>query len=94
MQLNILSNNWLFLKPKTVIPSFMVKGIVKTNSSDTAGVLVRLFARSDAALVGQTITFADGSYQFTVYDTKEKFLVAHHPKRLFNAVIQDNVVPK
>jgi len=94
MQLNILSNNRLFLPPTMLIPSFMVKGVVKTNSADTAGALVRLFARSDAALVGQAITKADGSYKFTVFDTKEKFIIAHHPKRLFNAVVQDNVVPK
>ena len=68
MQLNIPSNSRLFLPPKTVIPSFMVKGVVKTNSADTAGALVRLFARSDAALVGQVITKADGSYKFTVCD--------------------------
>ncbi|AXY60179.1 hypothetical protein [Acinetobacter sp. WCHAc010052] len=94
MQLKVLSNNRSFLPPKTAVQSFKVKGVIKTNYVNTAGVLVRLFARSDATLVGQAITDLNGSYQLTVRDKEDKFLVAHHPKRLFNAVIQDNVVPK
>ncbi|MFZ0022163.1 carboxypeptidase regulatory-like domain-containing protein [Acinetobacter sp.] len=94
MKISLLLNGVVFLKPKTAPASFSIMGEVKTNSANTAGVLVRLFSRSDASLVGQTLTRADGSYKLTVADTKEKFIVAHHPQRLFNAVIQDNVVPK
>lgn len=94
MQLNIFSNKLLLLPATVATPSFIVKGVVKTNSANTSGALVRLFERSNGALVGQAITKADGSYHFTVNDMKEKFLIAHHPKRTFNAVTQDNVVPK
>ncbi|MFV5403920.1 carboxypeptidase regulatory-like domain-containing protein [Acinetobacter sp. 228] len=94
MKINLLSNEMVFLKPRSAPPAFFIMGEVKTNSASTAGVLVRLFSRADASLMGQTLTKSDGSYKFTVADTKEKFIVAHHPQRLFNAVIQDNVVPK
>jgi len=43
----------------------------------------------------QTTSNEDGEYQFKgVVKGREYFIVSHHPAREFNAVIQDNVVPK
>ena len=45
--------------------------------------------------VRRTLSNTDGSYQFNgVVKGREYFIVAHHPTRQYNAVIQDNVVPK
>lgn len=45
--------------------------------------------------VRKTLSDKDGNYQFKgVVKGREYFIVSHHPGRQFNAVIQDNVVPK
>lgn len=45
--------------------------------------------------VRRVISNKDGEYQFNgVIKGREYFIISHHPTKQFNAVIQDNVVPK
>lgn len=56
---------------------------------------VRLFERKSGQLMAEVATDKQGFYAFNNLNDEERFfVVAHHPKLQFNAVIQDNVVPK
>lgn len=55
---------------------------------------VRLFEKLSGRLIAETVTDAQGNYEFDHLTAVKFFLVAHHPASTFNAVIQDNVVPK
>lgn len=55
---------------------------------------VRLFERMTGRLIADIATDQNGFYQFDHLTKLKFFIVAHHPKNQFNAVIQDNVVPK
>ena len=56
---------------------------------------VRLFERKSGLLMSEVATDNDGYYAFYNLNDEERFfVVAHHPRLQFNAVIQDNVVPK
>lgn len=55
---------------------------------------VRLFEKLSGTLIADILTDDDGNYEFDHLTQVKFFLVAHHPQNQFNAVIQDNVVPK
>lgn len=56
---------------------------------------VRLFERKAGLLMSEVMTDNQGYYTFSNLNDEERFfVVAHHPASQFNAVIQDNVVPK
>lgn len=55
---------------------------------------VRLFHKNTGRLVRDIKTDNDGNYEFNKLLKTAYFIVAHHPASQFNAVIQDNVVPK
>lgn len=55
---------------------------------------VRLFEKISGALVADIRTDDAGHYEFTQLMRTRFFIVAHHPADEFNAIIQDNVVPK
>ena len=55
---------------------------------------VRLFEKNAGRLISDVETDKDGSYEFNGLSKAKFFIVAHHPQAKFNAVIQDNVVPK
>lgn len=55
---------------------------------------VRLYEKLSGRLIAETLTDAQGNYEFDHLTAVKFFLVAHHPASTFNAVIQDNVVPK
>lgn len=55
---------------------------------------VRLFEKLSGRLIAETLTDVQGHYEFDHLKAVKFFLVAHHPASTFNAVIQDNVVPK
>lgn len=55
---------------------------------------VRLFEKISGALVADIKTDHVGHYEFTHLMNTRFFIVAHHPTNEFNAIIQDNVVPK
>jgi len=55
---------------------------------------LRLFERASGRLISEVMTDQSGNYVFNHLTTNKFFIVAHHPASQFNAVIQDNVVPK
>ncbi|MCK4100807.1 hypothetical protein [Acinetobacter radioresistens] len=55
---------------------------------------VRLFEKLSGKLVVETLTDSLGNYSFKNLSKTSFFLVTHDPASQFNAVIQDNVVPK
>lgn len=55
---------------------------------------VRLFEKHSGRLIMDKSTNNDGHYEFDHLTKAMFFIVAHHPASQYNAVIQDNVVPK
>jgi len=55
---------------------------------------VRLFEKNSGKLIADIATNTNGDYEFDHLNAITCFIVAHHPTSQFNAVIQDNVVPK
>ncbi len=55
---------------------------------------VRLFEKLSGRLIADAQTDSSGNYEFDHLTETKFFIVAHHPASQFNAVIQDNVVPK
>lgn len=55
---------------------------------------VRLFEKLSGRMIADVLTDNAGNYVFNHLTQTKFFLVAHHPQNQFNAVIQDNVVPK
>lgn len=56
---------------------------------------VQLYSKITYQLIDITQTDDDGFYSFSGLQRARKyFVVSHHPDNKFNAVIQDNVVPK
>lgn len=55
---------------------------------------IRLFEKITGHFIFETTTDKNGSYEFNHLTNNKFFIVAHHPANQFNAVIQDNVVPK
>ncbi|MCL6234013.1 carboxypeptidase regulatory-like domain-containing protein [Acinetobacter sp. ANC 5579] len=55
---------------------------------------VRLFEKLSGRLIEDKVTDHHGNYEFNQLTASKFFIVAHHPMSQFNAVIQDNVVPK
>jgi len=55
---------------------------------------VRLFHKNTGRLLKDIATDSIGKYEFDKLLKEKYFVVAHHPASQFNAVIQDNVVPK
>lgn len=55
---------------------------------------VRLFEKSTGRMIKDVATDEVGNYEFLNLIKTKFFVVAHHPTSTYNAVIQDNVVPK
>ena len=55
---------------------------------------LRLFERMSGRLISEVMTDQSGNYVFNHLTANKFFIVAHHPSNTYNAVIQDNVVPK
>lgn len=57
--------------------------------------LVNLYDKRTYQHLSTVKTDENGNYKFTgLAKVKTYFVISHHPQSLFNAVIQDNVVPK
>lgn len=68
-------------------------GVAKMNSKISAWVSV--YERTSGLLIDKVKSSADGNYEFRDLSTRHRFfIIAHDPDQQFNAVIQDNVVPK
>ena len=70
-----------------------IKGQVRETSAPIPCRL-RLFEKLSGRMVAEVITDQSGFYEFDHLAKTKFFIVAHHPTSEFNAVIQDNVVPK
>lgn len=55
---------------------------------------VDVFCRKTNRLLASTVSDKNGFYRVKVNTTAKVFIVSHDPSLEFNAVIQDNVVPK
>ena len=55
---------------------------------------VRLYEKLSGRLLMEKVTDDLGNYEFDHLTNTRYFLIAHHPELKYNAVIQDNVVPK
>lgn len=55
---------------------------------------VRLFEKLSGRLIADVLADENGFYEFDHLTKTKFFIVAHDPASQFNAVIQDNVVPK
>ncbi|WP_257223115.1 MULTISPECIES: carboxypeptidase regulatory-like domain-containing protein [unclassified Acinetobacter] len=72
---------------------FSIKGTVEQKNTPIP-CRVRLFEKLSGRLIADVLTDGAGNYEFSHLTQAKFFLVAHHPQNQFNAVIQDNVVPK
>ena len=72
---------------------FSIKGTVNQKNIPIP-CRVRLFEKLSGRLIADVLTDNAGNYVFNHLTQAKFFLVAHHPQNQFNAVIQDNVVPK
>ena len=77
----------------TIDVGLMIKGQVKELGNNIP-CRVRLFEKSTGRLIADVATDEVGNYEFLNLIKTKFFVVAHHPTSQFNAVIQDNVVPK
>lgn len=72
-----------------------IKGTTKKVGANYSPVPVCLFRKDNRQLIWETKSKADGSYAFrNIAVGLECFVVAFDPNNQYNAVIQDNVVPK
>ena len=55
---------------------------------------VRLHEKLTGRILFDKETDQYGNYEFNHLSLSKYFIIAHHPASQFNAVIQDNVVPK
>lgn len=73
---------------------YKIKGAVSKQSVPLP-CIVRLYEKVSGQLVQQKLSEKSGNYEFSGLNNAFKFfIVAHDPASQFNAVIQDNVVPK
>ena len=72
---------------------YSIKGQVKELGNNIP-CCVRLFEKSTGRLIADVATDEFGNYEFLNLIKTRFFVVAHHPVSQYNAVIQDNVVPK
>lgn len=82
-RLNYLNNN----KPLSIKGQVLKKGI-------NIPCRVRLFLKSSGELIKDIKTNDNGVYIFKNIPLNRYFIVAHDPDGEYNAVIQDNVIPK
>jgi hypothetical protein len=72
-----------------------VSGSVKRLGSNYRDAVVMLYNKANLQLIAIKKPDENGNYQFSGLNTDLKtFIVAFDQKQQFNAVIQDNVVPK
>lgn len=72
---------------------YSIKGQVKELGNNIP-CRVRLFEKNTGRLIADVATDEVGNYEFLNLMKTRFFIVAHHPENQYNAVIQDNVVPK
>lgn len=71
----------------------LISGIV-TKMDVSIPCRVRLYEKLSGRLIADVLTDRLGNYRFSGLSRTAFFIVAHDPATQYNAVIQDNVVPK
>lgn len=80
-------------KPNLVLAK--IKGTTKKLGDRYNGALVALYSKVNFQPIAMTRSDQNGTYEFLGLNTDLKtFIVAFDKNQQFNAVIQDNVVPK
>lgn len=77
----------------TTTHGLSIKGVVSEKNAQIP-CRVRLFEKLSGRLIVDQATDQNGNYKFDGLAKTVFFVVAHHPASQYNAVIQDNVVPK
>ncbi len=72
----------------------MLKGSTKKLGANYAFQKVCLYSCANNQLIAATASDENGNYQFEVSSAAPVYVVALDNAKQFNAVIQDNVVPK
>ncbi len=83
---HVTSNSSLILR--------RIKGSIKKLGANYAFQKVCLYSCANNQLIESTASDKDGNYEFEVYSSTPVYVVAFDNAKQFNAVIQDNVVPK
>lgn len=55
---------------------------------------VRLYEKNSGRLALETLTDNEGFYEFNYLSNNTYYIIAQDPERKYNAIIQDNVIPK
>lgn len=76
-----------------LLSNLKVQGFVKKNGISIP-CRVRIFEKLSGAIIQDVVTDHNGKYTFLNLGNTVFFVVAHDPASHYNAVIQDNVVPK
>lgn len=71
----------------------IIKGVVKINGTPSSR-LVRVYAGIGGGVLAQTISNKNGDYEFVLPHQPSYVVTAFDHLKNYNAVIQDNVVPK
>ena len=93
----ILSSSVLRIKPDSASLGLQPNKIIgKTTKNGLATQsIVRCYDKASGALLLQGVSDKDGVYSFSGLNKNNRYyIVSHDPLSKFNAVIQDNVVPK
>ena len=83
---HVTSNSSLILR--------RIKGSTKKLGANYAFQKVCLYSCANNQLIAATASDENGNYQFEVSSAAPVYVVAFDNAKQFNAVIQDNVVPK
>ncbi|MGN5533731.1 MULTISPECIES: hypothetical protein [Acinetobacter] len=81
------------IKPHLFAERKIVKGKVKINGIPSCR-LVRVYAGIGGRLLAQTLSNKNGDYEFVLPHQPSYVVAAFDHLKNYNAVIQDNVVPK
>lgn len=85
-------------KSNTLVGTSLDKGLSIKGQVKEVGAPIpcrlRLFEKISGRIISETVTDPNGFYEFDNLTKTKFFIIAHHPASQFNAVIQDNVVPK
>ncbi|MCL6243361.1 MULTISPECIES: hypothetical protein [Acinetobacter] len=95
MFLSISPSTNLFATDSAISTAYplSIKGVVRKKNINIP-CRIRLYERFSGRLIDEVLSTDDGQYEFSQLSNVKYFIVAHDPASQFNAVIQDNVVPK
>lgn len=93
IKLEVLTAHDPLNKLRTTDTGLSIKGQVKEQDTPLQ-CRVNLFEKWSGKFIETQLTDEFGFYEFNQLAKAKFFIIAHHPRREFNAVIQDNLEPK